>query len=358
MGHDSQATMDRMTPVPYPATLPDNSNLSGKLAGLDLRGSAFGHGSSQTRRPAPHPLIAPAGVRRGSGKWRGTSRWATCSWLRRRGRRWSRSRLESSTGTPRGGAPALRGRTRCGVTPPRPEPGAASFRRRLSSRRLELDPDGLRLEVGVEVGATLLAADARCLVAAEWGGRVAAAPGVDVDVASLEHRGQLMGVGDVAGPQARGEAVLGVVCAAGDLLQVVEGHRDQDGAEDLLAGDPHRVLDADEERRLDEVAAAVGAVGRSPRGDLGALLDARVDVALDAVELLLGDEGAELGAGVEARADLCLAGVVGQALGHFVEEVALDEQARAGVAGLAGVEVDALVGALDRAVEVCVGEDD
>src|SRR5436190_9440618 len=66
--------------------------------------------------------------------------------------------------------------------------------------RLELHPDGLGLEVGVEVGAALLAADAGGLVAAEGGRRVAPAPGVDVDVARLEHPRQLVGLGDVAGP--------------------------------------------------------------------------------------------------------------------------------------------------------------
>ncbi len=83
-----------------------------------------------------------------------------------------------------------------------------------------------------------------------------------------------MGVGDVTGPQAGREAVLGVVGAAGDLLQVVEWHRDQDRAEDLLAGDAHRVLHADEEGRVHEVAAAVATVGWTARRELGALLDA------------------------------------------------------------------------------------
>ena len=43
---------------------------------------------------------------------------------------------------------------------------------------------------------------------------------------------------------------------------------------------------------------------------------------------------------------------------HLVVLVAVDEQARAGVAGLAAVVVDRLVGALDGLLEVRVGEDD
>src|SRR5207244_1331594 len=42
-------------------------------------------------------------------------------------------------------------------------------------------PDGLDLEVGVEAGAAVLAADAGLLVAAERSGRVGHAPLVDVD---------------------------------------------------------------------------------------------------------------------------------------------------------------------------------
>ena len=59
----------------------------------------------------------------------------------------------------------------------------------------------------------LLAADARGLVAAERGRRVAGAPGVDVDGAGAQQRGELVGLGDVAGPEAGREAVLGVVGA-------------------------------------------------------------------------------------------------------------------------------------------------
>ena len=58
---------------------------------------------------------------------------------------------------------------------------------------LQLGEDRLGLEVGVEVGVALLAADARRLVAAERRRRVAAAPGVDVDVARLQQRRRACG---------------------------------------------------------------------------------------------------------------------------------------------------------------------
>ena len=74
---------------------------------------------------------------------------------------------------------------------------------------------------------------------------------------------------------------------ARDLLEVVEGHRHQHRAEDLLAGDPHLVLDPGEQRGVDEVAVAVAVAAAPPADQLGALGDARVDVAADALELLL-----------------------------------------------------------------------
>ena len=144
-----------------------------------------------------------------------------------------------------------------------------------------------------------------------------------------------MGVRDVASPEPGGEAVLGVVRACRDLLEVVERHCDQHRAEDLLAGDPHPILDLREERGSDEVAVAV--LGR-PAGDrLRALLEPGVDVALDALELLGRDERAELRLRVEPGADRGVAGVAREPLDHLVKQVARYEQARAGVARLARV---------------------
>ena len=53
--------------------------------------------------------------------------------------------------------------------------GTGAVRARYSLLRLKFRPDGLQLEVGVEVGVALLAADPRCLEAPERGRRVASA---------------------------------------------------------------------------------------------------------------------------------------------------------------------------------------
>ena len=74
--------------------------------------------------------------------------------------------------------------------------------------------------------------------------------------------------------------------------------------------------------------------------------------------LLGGDQRPELRAGVEARSEPRRVGRVGERAHHLVEALRRDEQARAGVARLPGVEVDRLEGALDGGVDVGVGQDD
>jgi len=84
-----------------------------------------------------------------------------------------------------------------------------------------------------------------------------------------------VGVGDVAGPDAGGQPVLGVVRAARDLLDVLVGLGDQDGAEDLLADDLRVVAGGAEERRLDEVAAVAEGCRVAAGDQLGLGLAAR-----------------------------------------------------------------------------------
>ena len=60
---------------------------------------------------------------------------------------------------------------------------------------------------------------------------------------------------DVAGPDAGGEAELAVVCDRDGLVRIVEDQGREDRPEDLLARDTHLVVDAGEDRRLDEETA-------------------------------------------------------------------------------------------------------
>ena len=85
---------------------------------------------------------------------------------------------------------------------------------------------------------------------------------------------------------------------------------------------------------------------------MGAGVKARGHVAEHLVALLRGGQRPHLGIGVEPRADLDLLGLVRDPLDHLVVDVALDVQARAGIAALALVEEDAVGRARDCHVHV------
>ena len=147
------------------------------------------------------------------------------------------------------------------------------------------------------------------------------------------------------------------------VVLVVVGEDRQDRPEDLLLGDGHVVAHLGEHGRLHEVAVleALGLAGAA--GDeLGALVDALLDVAVDPVDLGLARQRAEhgeVGEGV-LRLELRLDLVGGDALG--VGQLAGGhEHAGEGGAGLARVEVglaDAVAdGRLEAGVVEVVEED-
>ena len=167
-----------------------------------------------------------------------------------------------------------------------------------------------------------------------------------------------MGAGEARGPQPRRQAVVACVRALCDFLERLVRRGHEHGAEDLLARDAQVVALAREERGSDEVAAAVGERGIASHHQLGPLLAARLDVAHHAVALLGRHQRSQLGGRVEPRSKLSGLGLLGQSADHLVEARRGDEQARPRVAGLAGVEVDRLVGALHGSLNVGVGQDD
>ena len=82
------------------------------------------------------------------------------------------------------------------------------------------------------------------------------------------------------------------------------------------------------------------------------------DELLDLLDRLLVDQRALLRAVLEARTDLQLARRSGQLLDELVIDAGLNEEAVGADAGLAGIAVLRDHGALDRAVDVGVVEDD
>src|SRR5580700_4091924 len=95
--------------------------------------------------------------------------------------------------------------------PDRPLSWLAAAGRRGSAGRSETDDDRLAFQVVVEYLVAHLAAPARFLVAAERQRRVVDVVGVDPDRARADQRGGLVGLRDVPGPHASGQAVVRVV---------------------------------------------------------------------------------------------------------------------------------------------------
>src|SRR5207249_7250093 len=111
-----------------------------------------------------------------------------------------------------------------------------------------------------------------------------------------------------------------------------------------------------EDGRLDEIPFLADALAAGQH--LGAALAARVDVAHDAVELLLADLRALRGGGVEGIADFGLLHFLEHAIDKLIVHLLLDKQARAGAAALALVEEEGEVRALDGGIQIGIGEDD
>src|SRR5262249_19691679 len=144
---------------------------------------------------------------------------------------------------------------------------------------------------------TVLAAMTRHLEAAER------RRGIDDVIAVYPHRaclhfaGEEMGLIDVLGPDGGSQAIVGVVRPSDDLVGGLEGQHTYHRAEDLVLGNRHVVLDAVENRGLDEEALAP--VALAARQELGSLLLPEVYVAKDLIHLLLGHLRALLGGWVE-----------------------------------------------------------
>src|SRR5262245_19409733 len=149
---------------------------------------------------------------------------------------------------------------RIAIASPKPEPAPVTttlFPWNLMSTSCELDGHAFQLRVVVKRLQSLLPAVAALLVAAERGLDAARHPLVDVDLSRVEAGRDTVRARQVAGPDAGGEPVVGVVGDADrPLLLVVERNHAGDRAEELLARDPHVVADARVDGGRDEPALA------------------------------------------------------------------------------------------------------
>ena len=220
----------------------------------------------------------------------------------------------------------------------------------------EVDVDLLDLGVLVEAVAAQLAADAALLVAAPRSLAVRRVVGVDPRDAGAQGLDHAHRARDVLGPHSSGEPVDGVVGDPDGLFLVVEGDHHEHRPEDLLLGDAHRVVDAHEDGGLVVEAAAAEPVAAGRQR--GALVLADGHVLLDRLELLPAHQRTHLALGVERVAHLDRHRAADELTDEAVVDGALDEQARAGRAHLAGAGEDADERAVDGRVEVGVGEHD
>src|SRR5919106_1872644 len=183
---------------------------------------------------------------------------------------------------------------------------------------------------------------------------------VDPHDAVLQPAGHPVGAGDVAGPYRRAEPVRRVVGQRDGLVLVVERDDDQNRAEDLLAGDPHVVGDADEHRGLDEpTALASGDLRRSTTGrHCGALPLPDGDVLDDPVACPHRDHRTDLGLGRSRVTDADAACLRHQRVDEVVMDRPLHQHPRPGDAGLPCGDESGEGGALGRGLDRRVVEDD
>src|SRR4029078_1849499 len=155
---------------------------------------------------------------------------------------------------------------------------------------------------GVDAEPTEFATDPALLVAAERQLRVALEEGIDPDGARPDGSAHSAHRGAVTGPDTSRKAKQRGVRDPNRLLGRVEGQDGQDRPEDLLPGDPHRRLDAREDRGVDE-SPAIGGASVAAEEEVGALGLAHADELHDLVELLFAGNRADLGCGVKRIAD-------------------------------------------------------
>ena len=230
---------------------------------------------------------------------------------------------------------------------------------RVARRSAGAPDDALGQQELVEAVLAALQAEAALLVAAEGG--VRARPGaaaVDVDHPGPDPLGDLVGAHRVGGPDAAAEPELAVVGQPHRLVVVVEPDDHADRAEELLAGDRHRVVDVDEQRRLDEEALVQARRPAAAVGDLRALGLPGADQALDLLPLGGADQRAHGDVGVGRVPDLDLVQRRLDQADQLVQARAVDQGPGQQGAALPGVGGHGEHHRRDDPLEVGVGGDD
>src|SRR3990167_7889164 len=226
-------------------------------------------------------------------------------------------------------------------------------------RRLgQIDPHGFLLGVGGPRVDPALAPVAAVLEAADRRHGRDGAVGVDPDDARAHVAGQAVGATEIAGPDAGGEAELRVVGHGQGFDFILETDHRGNRAEDFFLHDFHRVAVAFEQGRLVVPAVTVNLWALAAQAQFRPFGQGVGDQAFDHGQLLRGGHRTHLAAVILRVADADALGTGDQALDELVIDLVLYQQARAGYAALPGGCIDAGDRAVDRTVQVGVGEDD
>ena len=182
---------------------------------------------------------------------------------------------------------------------------------------------------------------------------------VDAGDACLDPARELLAALGVAGPDRCLQPVAAVVGERDRLLGVSDPHHRQGRAEGLVGHAAHRVIDAGDDRRLEEEAGA-GVCGPLAAGDdRRAVLDRVLDVGLDQLDLRREDDRADVDAPRSAGRSLPQSLDLGaEPLDELVMHGVLDVDALDRDADLPGVVEAVGGGGVGGALEVGVGEDD
>ena len=223
-----------------------------------------------------------------------------------------------------------------------------------------VDPHALGLQVALDRLRAVLAAEPRGLVAAERHQEADRAVSVDPHRAGADALGHRRRTPHRLRPDAGAEPVGDVVGDRDRLLLVPELDHRQHRPEHLLLGDAHAVVDAGEDGRLHEILAAalLLARGSAAQHALGSFPFRNVDVGEDLLVLRRRRHRPDLGLGQARVAELGLLGHGDQLLDELVVDRLLQQQPRAGDAGLARRREDAGDGAAHRIVQDAVVEHD
>ena len=214
----------------------------------------------------------------------------------------------------------------------------------------------VRFEVLPHPLPAALAAEPGFAVAAEAGGRIEQVGAVDPHHARLDLGRDVEREVDVLGPDARRQAVGGVVGQLHSLRGSAERHRDENRPEDLHLRDGGRRGHVGEQRGRVEIALRRTRPGGLPH--LGPLLHALVHEAADALELYRSDDGAHVDGLIQRRPDPELLHSRAQLGDQPLRHALLHQQARARAAHLPLVEPDRIHHALDHAVQIGVLKDE